>query len=106
MMPRSRGSTNGSSCSGVMDERLHRLPTPPRLAGLYRLGGVGGLEVGAVSVRLRKRETAILRVRQGDPLPDDWRVVRILQTLLVPVGGPGTASVYEYEVEVERWRDS
>jgi hypothetical protein len=52
----------------------------------------------------RKHETAILRVRQGDSLPEGWRVVRILQTLVVPIG-TGTASVLEYEVEVERWVD-
>jgi hypothetical protein len=47
-------------------------------------------------------ETAILRVRQGDPLPYGWRVRRILQTWLVPLNNGGTASTYEYEVEVER----
>ena len=56
-------------------------------------------------IQLRKLETAILRVKQGDPLPDGWRVVRILQTVMVPYG-TGTASRLEYEVEVERWTDA
>lgn len=46
-------------------------------------------------------KTAILRVRQGDPLPDGWRVRRILTTNIVPNNDGGTGDHYEYDVEVE-----
>lgn len=57
-------------------------------------------------IQLRRHETQILRVRQGYPLPEGWRVTRILQTCFVPNSDGGTGQHLEYDVEVERWRDA
>lgn len=46
-------------------------------------------------------KTAILRVRQGDPLPGGWRVRRILAWHVIPNNDGGTGAHYEYDVEVE-----